>query len=87
MQRGEPRRRALPARPRWGAAPPNELWASSDPHVATAGITANPAGIAHGTGVADWTARPEAQAVVIHAGRAAGGTTAGGAKLACADLR
>lgn len=67
--------------------PPNELWASSDPKVATAGITANAAGNAHGTGVADWTARGEAQAVVIHAGSKHGGTTAGGLKLACADLR
>ena len=48
-----------------GAAPPNELWLSStsDP---MAGITANPGGVAHGRGSADWIARPEAQSVVIH---------------------
>ena len=46
--------------------PPNELWLSSsgDP---TAGITSNAIGIAFGRGSADWVARPEAQAVVIHA--------------------
>lgn len=66
------------------SAPPNELWLSSttDP---TAGITANPAGIAHGAGSADWVARPEADAIVIHA-IPPGGTTAGGPKIACADL-
>jgi large repetitive protein len=66
-------------------APPNELWLSStsDP---TAGITANSAGVAKGRGSADWVARPEAQAVVIHS-IPEGGTTAGGPKIACADLR
>ena len=54
----------------------------SDP---TAGITANRAGVAVGRGSAEWVARPEAQAVVIHA-IPAGGTTAGGPKVACADL-
>jgi Cu/Zn superoxide dismutase len=65
-------------------APPNELWLSSttDP---TAGITANPAGVAHGSGSAAWVARPEAEAIVIHA-IPPGGTTAGGPKIACADL-
>ncbi|MGH9285097.1 MAG: hypothetical protein ACRD0M_05375, partial [Acidimicrobiales bacterium] len=65
-------------------APPNELWASSssDPR---AGITANPGGVAHGSGSAEWVAGPEAQAVVIHA-IPPGGTTAGGPKIACADL-
>jgi hypothetical protein len=66
------------------ALPPNELWFSSteDP---LAGITANPGGVAHGRGVADWVARPEAQSVVIHA-IPPGGSTAGGPKIACADL-
>jgi hypothetical protein len=65
--------------------PPNELWLSSsgDP---TAGITSNGAGIAFGRGSADWVARPEAQSVVIHH-IPPGGTTAGGPKIACADLR
>lgn len=65
--------------------PPNELWlsTSSDP---MAGITSNAAGIAFGRGSADWVARPEAQSVVIHA-IPPGGTTAGGPKIACADLR
>jgi Cu/Zn superoxide dismutase len=64
--------------------PPNELWLSStsDPK---AGITANAAGVAHGRGSADWVARPEAQSVVIHF-IPPGGTTAGGPKIACADL-
>jgi len=64
--------------------PPNELWLSStsDP---TAGITANPGGVAKGRGSADWVARPEAQSVVIHS-IPPGGTTAGGPKIACADL-
>jgi large repetitive protein len=66
------------------SAPPNELWLSSttDP---IAGITANPAGVAHGAGDADWVARPEADSIVIHA-IPPGGTTAGGPKIACADL-
>jgi hypothetical protein len=66
------------------AMPPNELWLSStdDP---LAGITANPGGVAHGRGSADWVARPEAQSVVIHF-IPPGGTTAGGPKIACADL-
>jgi hypothetical protein len=66
------------------AMPPNELWLSStdDP---MAGITANADGVAHGRGSADWIARPEAQSVVIHF-IPPGGTTAGGPKIACADL-
>ena len=66
------------------AMPPNELWFSStnDP---LAGITANPGGVAHGRGSADWVARPEAQSVVVHF-IPPGGTTAGGPKIACADL-
>jgi hypothetical protein len=65
--------------------PPNELWLSSsgDP---MAGITSNAVGIAFGRGSADWVARPDAQAVVIHA-IPPGGTPAGGPKIACADLR
>ena len=64
--------------------PPNELWLSStdDP---MAGITANSGGVAHGRGSADWVARPEAESVVIHF-IPPGGTTAGGPKIACADL-
>ena len=66
------------------AEPPNELWFSStdDPF---AGITANRGGLARGTGWADWEARPEAQSVIIHA-IPPGGSTAGGPKIACADL-
>ena len=66
------------------AMPPNELWLSStaDP---MAGITANEDGVAHGRGSADWVARPEAQSIVIHF-IPPGGTTAGGPKIACADL-
>jgi hypothetical protein len=66
------------------SVPPNELWLSStgDP---MAGITANPGGVAHGRGSADWVARPEAQSVVIHF-IPPGGSTAGGPKIACADL-
>ena len=65
-------------------APPNELWLSSsaDP---TAGVTANRAGVARGSGAADWVARPEAQSVVIHQVVPATDTS-GGPKLACADL-
>lgn len=67
-----------------GGAPPNELWFSSsdDPR---GGITANEAGVAYGTGRAEWVATADARAVVIHA-IPAGGTTAGGPKIACADL-
>ena len=66
------------------AMPPNELWLSStdDP---LAGITANSGGVARGRGIADWVARQEAQSVVIHF-IPPGGTTAGGPKIACADL-
>ena len=66
------------------AMPPNELWLSStsDP---MAGITTNEAGVAVGYGSADWVARPEAQSIVIHF-IPPGGTTAGGPKIACADL-
>jgi hypothetical protein len=65
--------------------PPNELWLSStsDP---MAGITSNAGGVAFGRGSADWVARPDAQSVVIHF-IPPGGTTAGGPKIACADLR
>jgi Cu/Zn superoxide dismutase len=66
------------------SVPPNELWLSStrDP---MAGITANSRGVTRGRGKADWVARPEAQSVVIHS-IPPGGTTAGGPKIACADL-
>ena len=68
------------------AVPPNELWLSSERGDPRAGITANPGGVAHGRGSADWVARPEASSVVIHA-IPSGGTPAGGPKIACADLR
>ena len=70
--------------PAGSAMPPNELWLSSrdDP---MAGIRSNSGGVAHGRGSADWVARPEAQSVVIHF-IPPGGTTAGGPKIACADL-
>ena len=65
------------------AAPPNELWFSStsDP---TAGVTAYPNGAGVGRGSVPWVARPEARSVVIH--QVVGGSTAGGPKIACADL-
>ncbi len=64
--------------------PPNELWFSSseDPF---AGVIANRGGVARGFGAAQWVARPEAQSVVIHHVVPATGT-AGGPKIACADL-
>jgi Cu/Zn superoxide dismutase len=65
--------------------PPNELWLSSIPDP-MAGITANRRGVGVGRGSAPWVARSEAQAVVIHA-IPPGGSTAGGPKIACADLR
>ena len=70
--------------PAGAAMPPNELWLSStgDP---TAGITADEDGVAHGRGSAEWVARPEAQSIVIHY-IPPDGTTAGGPKIACADL-
>jgi Cu/Zn superoxide dismutase len=64
--------------------PPNELWLSSTPDP-MAGITANRRGVGIGRGSAPWVARPEAQAVVIHV-IPPGGSTAGGPKIACADL-
>jgi Cu/Zn superoxide dismutase len=67
--------------------PPNELWVSDNPHDPRAGVTANYAGRANGRGTAGWRAGPTAQAVVIHVGSDQGGTTAGGIKIACADLR
>lgn len=60
--------------------PPNELWASSDPAEPKAGLRTDPSGRAKGLGNAPWTARLEAQSVVIHSPDA--GLTA----LACADL-
>ena len=66
------------------AMPPNELWLSSQPNP-MAGIRSNSGGVAHGRGSADWVARPEAQSIVIHY-IPPGGTTAGGPKIACADL-
>ena len=68
------------------ATPPNELWASSNPANAQAGVTANAAGIASGRGVAPWIARSSARSVVIHTDAQHGGTPAGGTRLACADL-
>jgi len=49
----------------------NEIWP---------GFTANPAGIGNGFASNDFTARPEAQSVVIH------DPTAANARIACADL-
>jgi Cu/Zn superoxide dismutase len=67
-----------------GGEPPNELWFSSSENP-KGGITANRAGVAIGTGTASWVATADARAVVIHA-IPLGGTTAGGPKIACADL-
>lgn len=70
------------------AQPPNELWPSSDAQNAVAGVTANTAGVASGRGTAEWLAGSSAVSVVLHAGIGHGATTtAGGPKLACADLR
>lgn len=51
------------------ATPPNEIWPA---------FTTNEAGIGNGKAVADFTARPEAQSVVVH--------DTDGAKIGCADL-
>jgi len=64
--------------------PPNELWFSSTSDQ-TDGITANIGGVAIGRGRAEWVARPEARAVIIHF-IPPGGTTGGGPKIACADI-
>jgi hypothetical protein len=64
--------------------PPNEMWFSSTSEPGD-GITANRGGVAIGSASVDWVARPEARAVVIHA-IPPGGSTAGGPKIACADL-
>lgn len=64
--------------------PPNELWFSSTANP-LAGLTADRAGVGRGAGSAQWVAGPAAQSVVIHH-IPAGGTTAGGPKIACADL-
>ena len=66
--------------PGGSAAPPNELWPSSDPKDPNAGLIANPAGNASGHGTAPWVARPEARSVVIHQS----GNPA--VRIACADL-
>ena len=70
--------------PAGAMAPPNELWLSSR-RDATAGIKSNRRGRAFGAGFGRWVARPDAVSVVIHA-IPPGGTTAGGTKIACADL-
>jgi hypothetical protein len=66
------------------SAPPNELWLSSTENP-TAGITANEHGVARGRGSADWVAQSDTLSVVIH-NIPTGGNTAGGPKIACADL-
>ena len=70
--------------PGQGSTPPNELWFSSTGNP-TDGITANAGGVAIGRGSADWLAGPTARSVIIHF-IPAGGSTAGGPKIACADL-
>jgi len=70
--------------PNGAGAPPNELWLSSTGSP-TGGIRANSIGKAGGTGLAPWVAGPTARAIVIHY-IPPGGTTAGGPKIACADL-
>jgi len=66
------------------SAPPNELWLSSsdDP---SGGLVANSVGVARGRGRASWVARDDAVSIVVHF-IPPGGTTAGGPKIACADL-
>jgi hypothetical protein len=70
--------------PNGPSKPPNELWLSStdDP---LAGITADEHGAAYGRGTADWVPKSNNLSVVIH-DIPPGGTTAGGTKIACADL-
>lgn len=62
------------------AAPPNELWPSSDPADPAAGLVANGSGNATGHGTAPWVARAEAQSVVIHL------WSDSAVRIACADL-
>ena len=66
------------------STPPNELWLSSsdDP---MGGLVANDVGVARGRGRAPWVARADAVSIVIHF-IPPGGSTAGGPKIACADL-
>ena len=61
-----------------GTVQPKELWASSDPQNALAGVTANAAGNGQGRGDVPWRAAGTARSVVVH--------NAAGTKLACADL-
>ncbi len=67
-------------------APPNELWPSDDPSDPTAGLTADENGIARGTGVADWVARPTARAVWIHDPPTDPNDPHAHARIGCADL-
>jgi hypothetical protein len=68
--------------PNGAGSPPNELWVSSDPQLATAGLTANSAGNASGHGTAPWTAANNAQSVVIHDPALPSSSN----RIACADL-
>jgi hypothetical protein len=60
------------------AAPPNELWPSSDPADPAHGLTTDADGHVVGTGTADWVARPSARAVVLHSPGETGGGGGGG---------
>ena len=68
------------------AAPPNELWPSSDPADPTAGLIADETGVARGFGVADWVARPTARAIWIHEPPADPTDPHAHARIGCADL-
>lgn len=70
------------------AEPPNELWPSSDPADATAGLTADSAGVANGFAIAEWVARPTARAIWVHSPDDGGGHGGHGghARIGCADL-
>ncbi|MEY2431081.1 MAG: large repetitive protein [Acidimicrobiaceae bacterium] len=66
------------------AAPPNELWLSSD-DTPPLTLDPNPGGVAHGSGSAPWAARlssttkTNARSIVVH-------EPGSGARIACADL-
>ena len=67
-------------------APPNELWPTDDPTNPTAGVTADENGIARGSAVADWVARPTARAIWIHDPPTDPNDPHAHARIGCADL-
>ena len=67
-------------------APPNELWPATDPTDPTAGLVADENGVAQGSGVADWVARPTARAIWIHEPPTDPNDPHAHARIGCADL-